>query len=547
MWYRTDRKQSRRAVTLVELLISMAIMAIVFAAVVPQLRIIQNSWDSKAAAFETIQNGRVLIEHLNRNLAAALRITAVSGPSETNGYIEFMDNDSNVWRYDIDNTSNYVEFGIIGDLYELAGPVSRLLFTCYDGNDFTTTITDVNSIRFVKVQTELTNPAKLDQDMTFSAQTYIRTNALPSPIVIAKLSEPWFEFDTTQGMESALCQIDSTHFLCAYRRVDKGMSSVLNVDTAAWQVSQASTSPFEYESEGGKWPALAKIDQQHYLCAYQFKDDSGHVQILTVDTGNWTISQSDSDEFDTSTGKTPALIRIDQQHYLCAYTGADDDGFAGVLTVTQTDPYTWTISAGDACEFDTSMGLTPALSQIDATHYLCAYTGPGNDGWAVVLIVDTSTWAVSRETPFKFNTSQAYMPALSKIDGTHYLCAYADSVNDGWAVVLTVNTSKWTITKETAFEFEETTGQTPALAQMDQYNYLCAYTGQTYTGQAVILTVNPDDWTISKTDTFQYENTVSSAPTPDLAKIDADHYLCTTTGPADDGFAGVLNTGSILP
>jgi competence protein ComGC len=549
MWYRTNKNQKRRAVTLVELLISMAIMVVVFAAVVPQLKVIHNSWDSKVGAFETIQNGRVLTDHLNRNLASAIQITAVSDSSETNGYIEFKDKYTNTLRYEIDNTTNYVKFGQIGDLYELAGPVSQLLFTCYDGDDLTTPITDVNSIRFVKVQTELTNPASLDQDMTFSVQTYIRTNALPSPLVVTKLSEPWFEFDTTQGMESALCQVDSTHFLCVYRRniasIDKGMSSVFNVDTDTWEVSKASTSPFEYESEGGNWPALVQIDQEHYLCAFQFNDDSGHAKILTIDTENWTISQSAYCEFDTSTGKTPALVQIDQEHYLCAYTGADDDGWAVVLSTSS--PFS-SLSDETPFEFDTSQALYPALSQIDSTHYLCAYTGPGNDGWAVVLIVDTSTWEISRDTPFKFNTSQAYTPALSQIDGTHYLCAYADSLNDGWAVVLTVNTSKWTITKETAFEYEETTGQTPALIQMDQYNYLCAYTGQTYTGKAAILIVNPDDWTISKQDTFQYESTVSSAPTPDLAKIDADHYLCTTTGLGNDGFAGVLNTGnSILP
>jgi hypothetical protein len=61
----------------------MAIMAIIFAAVVPQIRVIQNSWDTNAGASETLQNGRVLTDHLNRNLSKAASITAVSGPAET--------------------------------------------------------------------------------------------------------------------------------------------------------------------------------------------------------------------------------------------------------------------------------------------------------------------------------------------------------------------------------------------------------------------------------------------------------------------------------
>jgi len=42
------------ALTLVEMLIAVAIMAIVFAAILPQFRAIQNSWDSKQGSAETL-------------------------------------------------------------------------------------------------------------------------------------------------------------------------------------------------------------------------------------------------------------------------------------------------------------------------------------------------------------------------------------------------------------------------------------------------------------------------------------------------------------
>ena len=171
-----EYRASSKALTLVEMIIAMAIMVIVFAAIVPQFRIILNSWDSKAGAAEALQNGRVLIDHLNRNLAKAVRITAVSASSVTNGYIQFVGNDSNTYRYDI-GESNYVEFGPQpGTLSDLAGPVSQLQFTCYDGNNFTNAITDGNYIRFVDVNTTLTNLATLGQDKTFKTSAYLRTN-----------------------------------------------------------------------------------------------------------------------------------------------------------------------------------------------------------------------------------------------------------------------------------------------------------------------------------------------------------------------------------
>jgi type II secretory pathway pseudopilin PulG len=530
--------------TLVETVLAMAIMAIIFAAVLPQFRAIQNSWDSKQAAAETLQNARVLIDHIHRNLSKAVRITDVSDSSETNGYIEFQSNDANNVRYDI-GINNYVEFGPVGDLYDLAGPVSQLLFTCYDGNDFDTAITDVNSIRFIKVQTTLTNPAKPDQDMTFSTSAYIRTNAFSGNIAgyILKLSEPWLQYDINKGMEPALCQIDQNHYFCAFRGpADDGWAIVLTVDTDTWDVSREV--PFKFDVDDGMVPTLAKIDQTHYLCAYQGQNDDGWARILKVNTGNWLITEEDSLEFDQNTGKTPALAQIDQTHYLCAYTGPGDDGWVVVLSITA--PLFDAIGMETPFEFDTSNGSTPALCQIDAKHYLCAYTGLAVDGFAVVLTINTGNWTISKETPFEFNSSNGETPALYRIDDTHYLCAYEGVSGDGFVNILKVNTGNWTISEDDSFEFDQNTGKIPALAQIDQTHFLCAYTGPSSDGWSVVMNVDDSNWTVSEETPLEFDSVTGNNPA--LAKIDDNHYLCAYTGLGDDGFAGVLEVSEeILP
>ena len=242
--------QSRaRALTLVEIIISLAIMAIVFTVIVPLFVIMRNSWDSKAGAAETIQNGRVLIDHLNRNLSKAVKITDVSGSSETNGFIVFQDNDGNSLRYDINSTGNYAEFGYLGDLSDLAGPVSQLQFSCYDACDLDTPLdistADVNDIRFVKAETTLTNSSTLGQDKTFIAQAYLRTNASAGGAGgIGKYTA--FEHDISDGLTPALAQIDSTHYLCAHEGTGKdGWAVVLTVDTGTWNITKET--PFEYD------------------------------------------------------------------------------------------------------------------------------------------------------------------------------------------------------------------------------------------------------------------------------------------------------------
>ena len=164
------RAATRRAVTLMELVIAMAMLTIIFAVVLPQFAVIRNSWDIKQSSAEMLQNGRVLMDHINRNLAKAKQITAVSSSS-----IDFNDSKGLPWRYNI-GASNYVQYGQPGSMSDLAGPVSSLTFTCYDACDLGTPITTPSSIRVVKVDATVTNSASSARSMSFTTEVYLRVN-----------------------------------------------------------------------------------------------------------------------------------------------------------------------------------------------------------------------------------------------------------------------------------------------------------------------------------------------------------------------------------
>jgi len=421
--------------TISEMIVAMAVMAIVFSAVVPQFRNIQNTWASKQGVTECIQNGRVLMDHLNRQLSKAVLITAVSDSAETDGYIEFRTNDATTYRYDI-AVNDYVEFGPVGSLTDLAGPVTRLQFTCYGLDDMDTPITDTASIRFITVEATLANSASMGQDKTISTSAYLRTNGnTTQPNAIT--SETPFEFDTIQANRPAILALDATHYLCAYTgNGDDGWAVVLTVDTGTWGITQET--PFEYDTAQGIAPALAQIDNNHYLCAYTGNGDDGWAVVLTVDTGTWGITKETPFEYDTAQGTTPALAQIDATRYLCTYAGADNDGWAVVLTV---DTGTWGITKETPFEYDTARGTTPALAQIDATRYLCTYAGADNDGWAVVLIIDTDIWDITNGPPFEYDTLNGTDPVLAQLDEDHYLCVFSGSGADGWTVALNVDLS----------------------------------------------------------------------------------------------------------
>lgn len=174
-----------------ELVIAMAMVTIIFAVVVPQFVIIRKSWDAKQGLAEALQNGRVLMEHVNRNLSKAKQITAVSTSS-----IEFTDCNNVDWGYGIGG--GYVQYGPPGNLEDLAGPVSTLTFTCYDACDFSASITEVNDIRVVKVDATFTNSAPTGQDKTFSTWAYLRVNANTGTGLVG-----CWKLDETDGITAA--------------------------------------------------------------------------------------------------------------------------------------------------------------------------------------------------------------------------------------------------------------------------------------------------------------------------------------------------------
>ncbi len=548
-----DRGRQRCAMTLVEILVAMAILVIVMAAIVPQIRAIRGSWDSKKENVEAIQNGRVLVDYITSQLAEANNITLVSDSSEADGYIEFLNNDGNTMRYEID-ASNYVVYGPVGNLSELAGPVSQLQFTCYDACDLDTPIMDVNSIRTVKVQTTITNAAAMGRDQAFSGQAYLRANAGAGAggdsQTVSEEPGSESEFDTGNGEEPALCQIDATHYLCAYGGAGgDGWAVILEVDTGNWTITHGT--PLEFDTTACYTPALARIDATNYLCAYTGPQLDGWSVILTVDTGTGTITMGTPFEFDEANGEMPSLSQIDSDDYLCAYTGktvkGKDHGWAVILTV---DTVTKTITKGTPFEFDTNHTIGCALANIDNVHYLCTYevsiTSSNKVCRAVVFTVNTGTKTITKETTFQFDSALAGKTDLCKIDQNHYLCAYEGPVVVGYAVILTVDTGTWAIGKGTTQQYVIDQGASPALAWISGDDFLCAYGEFGMDGTARVFRTD------TQTDSFTfgpaYEHDPIKGKSPALAKIDDTHFLCAYTGESDDGYAVILSVGgAILP
>ncbi len=165
----------QRGTTVVELAVAMAILVVVFSAIMPVFATIRNHADAAGANSEMVQNARVLNEQLCRCLAQARRIRAMSANTETVGYIEFETNDGALQRCQL-GSSGYVEFGPSGDLCDLAGPAECLTFVCYDGNDPAIQTDVPEHVRLVAWEARLKSAGTLTRDKTIRGTCYLRVN-----------------------------------------------------------------------------------------------------------------------------------------------------------------------------------------------------------------------------------------------------------------------------------------------------------------------------------------------------------------------------------
>ena len=172
-----QRVRRQRGLTVLELTIAVSLMTVVVAVMAPLLHGVRSSWATREAAAESLANGRAFVRHFHHQVSQASGVTAVSDPGTASGYLQFADGRGHEVRYEI-SAAGDIQFGPVGQLADLAGPVSAMRFTCYDGDDLSAPITDGNSIRFITVEATFLNAHAMAHDETLSTSVYIRTGSV---------------------------------------------------------------------------------------------------------------------------------------------------------------------------------------------------------------------------------------------------------------------------------------------------------------------------------------------------------------------------------
>jgi hypothetical protein len=370
-----------------------------------------------------------------------------------------------------------------------------------------------------------------------STDTFNYNTTLSDWDVTAKTA---FEFSTSGGDAMSLIGINDTHYLVAYRGPGlDGYAVVLEVNLTNWTITKPGDGT-EFDSVNGIDHSLVKINDTHYLNAYGGPTSRGTAKVLQVNLTNWTIATQSSLQFDPNQGTHNSLVKINDTHYLNAYSGNVEDGYTSVFEVNLTN---WTITEpGPLLEFDTARGYHNSLVKINDTHYLNVYAGADYDGYATVLQVNLTNWTITEPgSSLEFDTDNGQYNSLVKINDTHYLNVYAGADYDGYATVLQVNLTNWTITKPgPLLEFDTHNGTHNSLVKINNTHYLNVYSGIDDNAYAVVLEVNFTDWSINNTNGASLEFYTDTSTDHSLVKLNNTHYLDSYSGKDGDGYAIIL-------
>jgi hypothetical protein len=210
---------------------------------------------------------------------------------------------------------------------------------------------------------------------------FIKTFSIDESYKISQIDV--MEHDTNNGKYNSLLQIDSTHYILAYSNMNLyGVIKTFSINES-YEISQ--TDSLIHDNTHGVWASLVKIDSTHYILAYKSyaEDWKGVIKTFYIDE-SYEISQIDSLTHDTGNMLDNSLTQIDSTHYILAYSGVGYDGFIKTFSI---DGSYENITEIDSLEHDTNTGKYNSLLQIDSTHYILAYAGAGDDGFIKTFYV----------------------------------------------------------------------------------------------------------------------------------------------------------------
>ena len=168
-----NRTLAKGGFTLVELILVAGMLALLALSIVVPIGNSYKDWKFGSDRSNVLQDGRAAIEQMVRILRQAKGFSAVTSPTDEAGYITFTDVDGDAKEFRLDTGTSELKYGGPGDLSTFVGPVSKLVFTCYDidANSLAEPV-QVRRIRAVHIEATFVDEQGSSVNFTLSGRVF---------------------------------------------------------------------------------------------------------------------------------------------------------------------------------------------------------------------------------------------------------------------------------------------------------------------------------------------------------------------------------------
>ena len=141
------------------------------------------------------------------------------------------------------------------------------------------------------------------------------------------------EYDTDNGQQNSLVQVDSDTYALAYRGTDDdGFMSTFTISADGETITKVAT--LEFAPNYNIHNSLVHVDSDTYALAFGGNDNAGWINTFTISADGETITKVANLKHDTNKGLHNSLVQVDSDTYALAYRGTDDDGFMSTFTIS---------------------------------------------------------------------------------------------------------------------------------------------------------------------------------------------------------------------
>lgn len=160
--------------TVLEILLVVAIIGVVIAALSPLFLVVRTTVAVNNDSTETLQNARVAMDYLVRTVRQSKEIVAYSAATDTNGYLELLDNSDSTVRFSRSFDTGAGWYGLAVNDQPLAGALDAFTVTGYRADSVAnpTPTLIVDELYSLKLTATFSLPGGVSPPVTLSATIY---------------------------------------------------------------------------------------------------------------------------------------------------------------------------------------------------------------------------------------------------------------------------------------------------------------------------------------------------------------------------------------